>query len=119
MTQPLKVLVVEDSESDRKLVERELKRAGYEVQSERVEDRDSMLAALQRTRWDLILSDWSMPRFSGPRALAVLKETKLDLPFIIVSGTIGEETAVAAMRAGAQDYMLKDKLARLGPAVER
>jgi two-component system, cell cycle sensor histidine kinase and response regulator CckA len=119
VTAPLKVLLVEDSETDRKLVERELRSAGYEIESERVEDRDSMRAALLRTRWDVVLSGWAMPRFTGSEALAVLKEAVLDVPFIIVSRSIDEETAIGALRAGAKDYMLKDKLARLGSAVER
>jgi two-component system, cell cycle sensor histidine kinase and response regulator CckA len=119
MTAALRLLLVEDSPTDAKLVISELKRAGRDVDFERVETADAMRAALERGAWDIVISDWSMPRFSALAALAVLKQSNLDLPFIIVSGTIGEDTAVDAMRAGARDYVLKDKLARLTPAVER
>ena len=119
MSQPLRVLLVEDSPSDAKLVVAELKKLGREIEFERVEDAHAMQTALARGGWDLILSDWSLPRFSGIEALRVLKDSGLDLPFIIVSGTVGEETAVAAIREGAEDYVLKDKLGRLQAAVER
>jgi two-component system cell cycle sensor histidine kinase/response regulator CckA len=115
----LRVLLVEDSASDAELVLRELERIGRPLESRIVETEDAMRAALEREDWDLVISDWSMPKFSAAAALDVMKEMALDLPFIIVSGTVGEETAVAAMRAGAQDYVLKDKLGRLTPAVER
>jgi two-component system cell cycle sensor histidine kinase/response regulator CckA len=115
----LHFLHVEDSTSDAKLVMQELRKLGEPIEFERVEDAPSMRAALERRTWDFIISDWSLPRFSGPAALAVVKEKKLDIPFIIVSGTVGEALAVEAMRAGAADYVLKDKLARLTPAVER
>src|SRR5258705_6819606 len=85
----------------------------------RVEDAAAMRTSLETKSWDVILSDWSLPTFDALGALAVMKECAPDLPFIIVSGTIGEEAAVEAMRAGAHDYVLKDKLARLAPAVER
>jgi signal transduction histidine kinase len=119
MERPLRVLIVEDSEDDALLLVRELGSRGYEPIVERVETADDMRAALKRRSWDIVVSDYSMPSFSGPAALSVLKETRLDIPFIIVSGTIGEETAVDAMRAGAQDFMIKGKLARLLPAIER
>jgi signal transduction histidine kinase len=119
MERPLRVLIVEDSEDDALLLVRELGSRGYEPIVERVETADDMRAALKRRSWDIVISDYSMPSFSGPAALSVLKETRLDIPFIIVSGTIGEETAVDAMRAGAQDFMIKGKLARLLPAIER
>ncbi len=119
MTEPLRVLLVEDSATDAKLVVQELKRTGRRIEFERVETADAMSKALDEKAWDLVISDWSLPRFSGPAALAVLKEKNLDLPFIIVSGTVGEDRAVEAMRAGARDYVLKDKLGRLAPAVER
>jgi two-component system cell cycle sensor histidine kinase/response regulator CckA len=115
----LHVLLVEDSPTDAKLVVRELGGTGRLIEFERVEDAAAMRSALEKRRWDLVLSDWSMPAFSAPAALAILKEKGLDIPFIIVSGTIGEESAVEAMRAGARDFVLKDKLARLSPAVER
>jgi PAS domain S-box-containing protein len=113
------VLLVEDSETDAKLVMRELRSTGQDLELERVEDAESMRLALEKGTWDIVISDWSMPRFSARAALEVLKKTGLDLPFIIVSGTVGEELAVDAMRAGAHDYVLKDKLGRLTPAVER
>jgi len=119
MRSPLRVLVVEDSEDDAILVLRELKRAGHEVESARVDTPESMQEALDRQEWDIVLSDYSMPRFSMPAALAMIKEKGLDTPFIIVSGAIGEEAAVSAMRDGAHDYVMKNDLARLAPAVVR
>ncbi|MEW6366610.1 MAG: response regulator [Acidobacteriota bacterium] len=115
----LRVLIVEDNEDDATLILRELRRGGYEPLHERVETGEAMLEALQGREWDLVTSDYSMPAFSGPAALQTLKETGLDLPFIIVSGTIGEETAVAALKAGAHDFVVKSQLARFLPAVER
>ncbi len=117
--EPLRVLLVEDSLTDAKLVVQALRRTGRTVEFERVETAPAMHEALRRAEWDLVISDWSMPHFSATAALAALKETELDLPFIIVSGTVGEDSAVDAMRAGAHDYVLKDKLVRLAPAVER
>jgi two-component system, cell cycle sensor histidine kinase and response regulator CckA len=117
--QKLRVLVVEDSASDAKLLIHELRRAIESVEFERVEDADGMRAALQGQSWDAVTSDWSMPSFSGLSALALVKELALDIPFLIVSGTIGEEVAVAAMHAGAHDYLIKGHLARLVPAIER
>ncbi|MEA2699334.1 MAG: hypothetical protein QOI66_3605, partial [Myxococcales bacterium] len=119
MTAGLRVLLVEDSATDAKLVVQELRRRWQPVEFKRVETEDAMRAALDQATWDVVTSDWSMPKFTAPAALAVLKERRLDLPFIIVSGTIGEETAVEAMRAGAHDYVLKDRLNRLTPAIER
>ncbi len=119
MAKPLRALIVEDNPDDAELLLRELRRGGYEVVSEQVETPHDMSAALEQRGWDVVISDYSMPRFSAPHALDVLKEKGLDIPFIIVSGTIGEETAVDAMKAGAQDYMVKGKLARLVPALER
>jgi two-component system cell cycle sensor histidine kinase/response regulator CckA len=116
---PLRVLMVEDLETDAKLVVQELRRTGRAVEFERVDTPEAMRAALERHDWDVVTSDWSMPKFSAPAALAILKENGLDLPFVIVSGTIGEGAAVEAMRAGAHDYVLKDKLGRLTPAIER
>jgi two-component system, cell cycle sensor histidine kinase and response regulator CckA len=115
----LRILLIEDSATDAKLVIQELQRNGRTIDFERVQTAEAMREALARRTWDAIISDWSMPKFSAPAALATLQDTELDLPFIIVSGTVGEETAVEAMRAGAHDYVLKDKLGRLGPALER
>jgi PAS domain S-box-containing protein len=119
MTDALRLLMVEDSPSDAKLVVQELQRTWGPFVFERVDTAEGMVAALARDRWDLVISDWSMPRFSAPDALRILREKGVDLPFIIVSGTIGEDSAVLAMRTGAHDYVLKDKLGRLTPAVER
>ena len=119
MKETLHILLVEDSEMDAELMLRELSRTGLIVECERVEDGPAMRAALGRRAWDAVVSDWQMPRFSGAEALAVLSASGQDLPFIILSGSIGEETAAEAMRAGASDFVLKDRLSRLGPALER
>ncbi|MBD0373775.1 MAG: PAS domain S-box protein, partial [Pyrinomonadaceae bacterium] len=119
MKRVLKVLHVEDQERDVALLARHLSHAGYDLTSERVETPETMRAALEKQEWDVILCDYSMPHFDALAALSLLKETGLDIPFIIISGTIGEETAVAAMLAGANDYLMKDNLARLAPAIER
>jgi PAS domain S-box-containing protein len=119
MGKPLRVLIIEDSEDDALLLIRELKRGGYEVEFERVDKAQEMQFALDQKNWDLILSDYSMPEFNAPKALELLKASGLDLPFIIVSGTIGEETAVAALKAGANDFLVKGKYSRLAPAIER
>jgi signal transduction histidine kinase len=115
----LRLLHIEDSEDDSLLLRRHLARAGYDLQCERVETLSALEQSLQRQAWDVIISDYVMPHFSAPAALEVLKQRGLDLPFIIVSGAIGEQTAVSAMRAGAHDYLMKDSLARLVPAIER
>jgi two-component system, cell cycle sensor histidine kinase and response regulator CckA len=115
----LRVLIVEDSEDDALLLLRELRKGGYEPEWERVDTAEAMKHALVEGKWDLILSDYSMPGFSGISALNMLKESKLDLPFIVVSGKIGEETAVQLMKAGAHDYVAKSNLSRLVPAIER
>jgi PAS domain S-box-containing protein len=115
----LRVLIVEDSEDDALLLEIELQRAGYEPVCERVDTREAMSAALMGQQWDFVIADYVMPRFNGLEALALVKAKGLDLPFIIVSGHITDNTAVGAMKAGAHDYVMKDNLARLGPAVER
>jgi two-component system sensor histidine kinase EvgS len=119
MSKPLRLLLVEDSADDAELLVRLLRRAGYAPAFRRVETAEAMAAALAEDAWDIILSDHSLPKLNGPGALAVLQRTGLDIPFIIVSGTIGEETAVECMRAGARDFLLKDKLARLPVAIER
>jgi PAS domain S-box-containing protein len=115
----LSILIVEDSESDADLIIRELRRGGYEPTFERVETRDDMALALDSKTWDIIVSDHKMPCFSSTDALKVFNEKGLHIPFIIVSGAIGEDVAVEAMLAGAHDYVMKQNLVRLTPAVNR
>jgi PAS domain S-box-containing protein len=116
---PLRVLIIEDSDRDVALELRALKAAGYQVTYVVVETAAEMKATLIKQAFDIVISDHDMPQFDAAGALAVLKQSGLDIPFIIVSGAIGEETAVALMKAGAHDYVMKDKLARLVPAVQR
>ena len=116
---PLRALIVEDLEDDAMLLLLELRRGGWEVAYQRVETEAAMTAALESSPWDIIISDYSMPHFSGPAALAVARRRAADLPFILISGTVGEEVAVEAMKAGANDYFFKGNLKRLVPAVER
>jgi diguanylate cyclase (GGDEF)-like protein len=116
---PLRLLQVEDREDDAALVELALTRAGYDVLARRVDNAESLRRELHESEWDLVIADYTMPGFSGTKALAIVREQHPDLPFIFVSGTIGEDTAVAAMRTGAHDYIMKGNLARLAPAVER
>jgi signal transduction histidine kinase len=118
MPSPIRVLLVEDSEDDAALVVRELRRGDYAPAVKRVESEATMRAALDDP-WDVIIADYSLPQFSGLAALALLKSTGLDIPFIVASGAIGEEVAVAAMKAGAHDYLMKGNLARLVPAIQR
>jgi len=115
----LRALIIEDSQDDALLLLRELSRIGYEIEFERVETDVAMRAMLSEKEWDVILSDYTLPKFSAPQALETLKASGLEIPFIIISGTIGEETAVAALKAGANDFLVKGKYARLGPAIER
>lgn len=117
MARPLKVLILEDDPYDAELVLRELRRGGYEFDWKRVDSEEGFLAALH-PELDIILSDYAMPSFDAPRALELLRLKDFDVPLIIVSGTIGEDVAVEAMRHGAADYLLKDRLARLGPSME-
>ena len=119
MKTSLRALIVEDSGFDAQIVVSMLRKGGYEVVSERVETADAMKTALSERPWDIILADYNLPEFDAPTALKILKESGLDLPFIIVSGGIGEDIAVAAMKAGAHDYLMKGNLSRLLPAVER
>ena len=119
MGKPLRVLVIEDSEDDTLLVIRALQKGGYDPIYERVETRDAMHQALEKETWDIIISDYKMPHFGGLAALKLYKEKGLNIPFIIVSGTIGEEAAVAAMVSGAHDYVMKNNLPRLVPAIQR
>lgn len=118
MNKPLRALIVDDSENDALLVLRELNRSGYAVTHERVDTAADLRAALEKP-WDLIISDFVMPQFGGLEALKIVRDKGLDLPFIVVSGKIGEDTAVAAMKSGAHDYIMKTNLKRLGPAIER
>ncbi|MHB8842897.1 MAG: sensor domain-containing diguanylate cyclase [Candidatus Aquicultor sp.] len=119
MGKPLRVLMVEDSEDDVQLMILALKNGGYNPVYERVETAEAMRSALREREWDVILCDYKLPTFNGLAAIELLKETELDLSLIIVSGAIGEETAVKAMKAGAHDYIMKDNLYRLIPAIER
>ena len=119
MAIPLRVLIIEDSDSDAALNVRVLETAGYKVTHEIVTTAKEMKAALHTQTFGLIIADHSLPQFDSLKALALLKESEQDIPFIIVSGSIGEETAVKAMKAGAQDYIMKGNLSRLGAAVER
>ncbi len=115
----LRVLIVEDSEDDAMLLLSELRRGGYEPYYERVEIPEAMKKALADSVWDVIVSDYRMPRFEAPKALAMAREAGSEAPFIVVSGKIGEDVAVEMMKAGAHDCVMKDKLARLCPTVER
>jgi PAS domain S-box-containing protein len=119
MSRPLRVLIVEDSPDDAEFLLLELARGGYDPSYEQVETEDAMRAALAQPGWEIVVSDYWMPTFTAPAALAVLKSTGLDIPFIVVSGTIGEDAAVEALTAGADDFVVKGKLARLLPAIER
>ncbi len=118
MSELLRVLIVEDSEDDAMLLRRELSKAGFKLECEQVASAKALREALKKT-WDVIVCDYSMPSFKAPDALKILEETGMDIPFIVVSGTIGEETAVEMMKAGANDYVMKDDLTRLGPAIRR
>ena len=115
----LRVLIIEDSEDDVLLIIRELKKGGYNSVYERVETAAAMKKALQEKQWDIILCDYKMPKFNAPSAIAVLKNANIDIPLIIVSGTIGEDVAIECMRLGAHDYIMKSNLSRLCPAIAR
>lgn len=115
----LRVLIVEDSEDDAFFVARQLQRGGYQPLVQRVDTQEAMLKALQTQSWDIVLSDYNMPGFSAIDALALVQKTGVDIPFIMVSGTVGEDRAVEIMKAGAHDYIMKNNLNRLVPAVER
>lgn len=116
---PLHALIVEDSEEDAELIVLELRRGGYEPVYQRVDNAEAMARALEERSWDVVLSDYSMPDFSLAEALNLLQKKAGDVPFVIVSATIGEEAAVEAMKAGAHDYILKHRLNRLVPAIRR
>jgi PAS domain S-box-containing protein len=119
MGKPIRILHIEDSPDDAELVIHSLAKAGWESEFERVKTADGMRRALERKSWDILLSDYSLPEFNGLSALAILKESGLDIPFIIVSGAIGEETALEAIKAGANNYVMKNRLQRLPLVVER
>src|SRR5665213_3473706 len=119
MIETLNILLVEDVESDAELVLFELKRAGLGYRSRRVDSETEFRSALEKFNPDLVVSDFSMPQFDGMTALEIVREAHPDIPFIFVSGTIGESVAVEALKAGANDYVMKGNLARLGPAVRR
>jgi signal transduction histidine kinase len=117
---PLRVLMVEDSQTDAELLLRALRRAGYDVTHRRVETGESLREALaSEETWDVVLADYSMPRLTVTESLSIVKEAAPDVPFIVVSGSIGEETAASVMKAGAHDFFLKDRVTRLGSAIER
>lgn len=116
---PLRVLLVEDSQDDADLILFELNEGGFDVACERVDAEAAMRAAMAGGSWDVVISDFNLPGFSASKALAVLREADADIPFIIVSGCIGEESAIALMKEGVSDFVMKDKLARLTPAIER
>jgi len=119
MGQRLRLLLIEDSQDDAELLLRSLHRDGYDLTARQVSSSEEVSAALDNDSWDLVISDYVMPGFGGLEALELCKRRGLEVPFIIVSGHIGEEVAVAALKAGANDYVMKDRLARLGPAIER
>ena len=114
---PLRLLLVEDSEDDAELILMELERAGFLLQCKRLETEEEFITALDEAGWDIIISDFQMPQFDGLRAFSIYKDRGIDTPFIFVSGALGEDRAVEAMRAGARDYLLKGNLARLTAAV--
>jgi PAS domain S-box-containing protein len=119
MKMPLRVLIVEDSEDDAMLAIHQIEKGDYRTESEIVQTAERMEACLKEKAWDIILCDYKMPRFNGFEALRIFKQSGLDIPFIIISGTIGEEIAVECMKAGADDYLMKGHLTRLLPAIER
>jgi len=119
MGTPIRVLIIEDSDNDKELLLLELRRGGYDPEYTCVETAEAMNSALDQREWEIIISDYSMPKFSGITALQIARDRKLDIPFILISGTIGEEIAVKAMREGASDYLMKGNIKRLIPAIDR
>jgi len=119
MKKKINVLLVEDSEDDAILINRELKKNGFKIEQKRVETAQDMKNELKKKKWDVIIADYALPKFSGIDALKILKKSDLDIPFILVSGKIGEDTAVEAMKTGADDYIMKSNLKKLSPAVKR
>ncbi|MCZ7646030.1 MAG: response regulator [Planctomycetota bacterium] len=118
MGKPLRLVIVEDNDADVELLLRELRRGGFELTHKRVQTADELHAALNEA-CDLVISDYSMPSFGAPAALEVVRERKIDVPFIVVSGSIGEDRAVGILKAGAHDFITKENLARLLPAIAR
>jgi len=119
MQELLRALIVDDSEHDASFLVRELQQGGFQVDFQRVDTEEGMTAALKASRWDILICDYAMPVFSGPRALAVYQKSGLDIPFFLVSGVVGEHIAVDMLKAGAHYYLKKDELARLTPAVRK
>ena len=119
MIKSLRLLIVEDSEDDALLMVRQIEKGGFSAHHQRVETAEELRSSLNTKEWDIIISDYSLPQFSGLAALKIFKEYDFDIPFILVSGTIGEGVAVKAMKAGANDYIMKDKLSLLTPSIER
>lgn len=119
MNKELNLLLVEDSESDAAMIVRLLEKAGYKVHWKQIEDASQMCAALSGQKWDAVICDYNLPQFDALSALTLIQQSGLNIPLLVVSGCIGEETAAAMMKAGAKDYIMKDNLARLVPALER
>ena len=119
MVNDIKVLIIEDSKASVYYEVAQLKRSGFNVMYEQIENAEALREALSNSNWDIILSDHEMPNFSSIEALQILNETELDIPFIIVSDGIEQEIAQEAMREGCRDYIMKDKLVQLGPAIKR
>ncbi|NJN14928.1 MAG: response regulator [Oscillochloris sp.] len=119
MEEPLRVLHIEDSDDDALLVLRALKRGGFNVSVTRIETAEGLSSALARRSWDVIIADYQLPHFGAQEALRIVQQHGADLPFIVVSGTIGEQHAVELMRTGAHDYVMKDRLERLSEAIRR
>ncbi len=119
MDDPIRMLLVEDTDVDAEIIVKTLRKSGFNVTFERVDTSEGMSAALKRQAWEVVIADYSLSKFSTLDALEIMKDEELDIPFIIVSDAIGEETVVAAMKVGAHDYLMKDNLARLAPAISR
>jgi DNA-binding NtrC family response regulator len=119
MANLLRVLIVDDSDVDTNLIIRKLRSEGYDLEWKRVETSEAMKEALEREEWDVILCDYKMPLFSLHAALKIVREENIDIPFILVSGTIGEDTAMAAMKSGAHDYVMKGNLCKLAITIEK
>ncbi|MEX1014900.1 MAG: histidine kinase dimerization/phospho-acceptor domain-containing protein, partial [Candidatus Paceibacterota bacterium] len=119
MSNKLKALIIEDTEDDLQLLLMHLRNGGYEVEYKCIQTEDDYREALEKSNWEIILSDYSMPEFNGLKALQIIKNSEKDIPFILISGKIGEELAVKLMRAGAADYFIKGNLQRLIPSIEK